>query len=61
MSLKHKTTEELKKYSHVNKKAFEQFRSFTENRDDLMKRKVDLDKSAKVGSSHFSSVFLEFE
>jgi len=44
----HKANEELKEYSHVNKKAYEQFRNFTEQRDVLLERKADLDKSAEV-------------
>eukprot|EP00559_Dactyliosolen_fragilissimus_P001253 CAMPEP_0184864430 /NCGR_PEP_ID=MMETSP0580-20130426/14928_1 /TAXON_ID=1118495 /ORGANISM="Dactyliosolen fragilissimus" /LENGTH=1284 /DNA_ID=CAMNT_0027363219 /DNA_START=16 /DNA_END=3870 /DNA_ORIENTATION=- len=37
---------ELKKYSHVNKKAYDQFVNFSEHRESLIKRKVDLDKGA---------------
>lgn len=39
--------EALKQYSHVNKKAFEQYQSFTRRRDDLMKRRTELDNSQK--------------
>ncbi|KAF9954167.1 Structural maintenance of chromosomes protein 3 [Mortierella alpina] len=41
----HKVNEELKKYSHVNKKAFEQFNNFTKQRDTLLQRKQELDDS----------------
>ncbi|KAF9290026.1 Structural maintenance of chromosomes protein 3 [Mortierella alpina] len=41
----HKVNEELKKYSHVNKKAFEQFNNFTKQRDALLQRKQELDDS----------------
>ncbi|KAF9586260.1 Structural maintenance of chromosomes protein 3 [Lunasporangiospora selenospora] len=41
----HKVNEELKKYSHVNKKAFEQYSSFTKQRDSLIQRKEELDAS----------------
>ncbi|KAG0023242.1 Structural maintenance of chromosomes protein 3 [Podila clonocystis] len=41
----HKVNEELKKYSHVNKKAFEQYSSFTKQRDSLNQRKEELDAS----------------
>jgi structural maintenance of chromosome 3 (chondroitin sulfate proteoglycan 6) len=36
----------LKKYSHVNKKAYDQFVNFSEQRESLLKRKQDLDKGA---------------
>ncbi|KAF9182630.1 Structural maintenance of chromosomes protein 3 [Haplosporangium sp. Z 11] len=41
----HKVNEELKKYSHVNKKAFEQYTNFTKQRDTLLQRKQELDDS----------------
>jgi structural maintenance of chromosome 3 (chondroitin sulfate proteoglycan 6) len=44
----HKVNEILKKYSHVNKKAFEQYGSFTKQREQLQDRKEELDTSAKV-------------
>jgi structural maintenance of chromosome 3 (chondroitin sulfate proteoglycan 6) len=43
----HKTNENLKKYSHVNKKAFEQYSNFTKQRGQLTNRKKELDKSSK--------------
>jgi len=36
----------LKKYSHVNKKAYDQFVNFSEQREDLLKRKQELDNGA---------------
>jgi structural maintenance of chromosome 3 (chondroitin sulfate proteoglycan 6) len=36
----------LKKFAHVNKKAFEQYSNFTKQRDQLLKRREELDKSA---------------
>ena len=36
--------EALKKYSHVNKKAFEQYNNFTRQRSDLQKRRAELDE-----------------
>jgi structural maintenance of chromosome 3 (chondroitin sulfate proteoglycan 6) len=36
--------EKLKKYSHVNKKALDQFVSFSEQRETLLERKAELDK-----------------
>jgi len=40
------TNEGLKKFQHVNKKAFEQYNNFTTQRDKLLQRREDLDKSA---------------
>ncbi len=37
--------ESLKKFAHVNKKAFQQYTDFTKQRDQLLKRGEDLDKS----------------
>lgn len=39
--------EALKKYSHVNKKAFEQYSNFTKQRVDLEKRRTDIEASQK--------------
>ena len=41
----HKVNESLKKYSHVNKKAFQQYDQFTTQRDTLTKRRAELDSS----------------
>ena len=38
---------ELKKYSHVNKKALDQFISFSEEKEKLMSRKDELDRGHK--------------
>ncbi|QUC19308.1 uncharacterized protein UV8b_03549 [Ustilaginoidea virens] len=40
-----KVNESLKKYKHVNKKAFEQYNNFTMQQDQLMKRRQELDAS----------------
>lgn len=37
----------LKKYSHVNKKAYDQFVNFSEQRESLLKRKDELDRGAE--------------
>lgn len=37
--------EKLKKYKHVNKKAFEQYNSFTTQQEQLLKRREELDAS----------------
>ncbi|KAF5374150.1 hypothetical protein D9615_008823 [Tricholomella constricta] len=42
----HSVNEGLKKFAHVNKKAFEQYSNFTKQRDQLLQRREDLDKSA---------------
>ncbi|CAK5264291.1 unnamed protein product [Mycena citricolor] len=42
----HVVNEGLKKFAHVNKKAFEQYNNFTKQRDQLLSRREDLDKSA---------------
>jgi structural maintenance of chromosome 3 (chondroitin sulfate proteoglycan 6) len=39
--------EGLKKFSHVNKKAFEQYNNFTKQRDQLLERRELLDKEAE--------------
>ncbi|KAH9942278.1 structural maintenance of chromosome protein 3 [Epithele typhae] len=43
----HAINEGLKKFAHVNKKAFEQYNNFTKQRDQLIQRREDLDKSAE--------------
>ncbi|WVR06340.1 hypothetical protein IAU60_003371 [Kwoniella sp. DSM 27419] len=46
----HKVQEGLKKFAHVNKKAFEQYNNFTKQRDELLARREELDESAsKIG------------
>jgi structural maintenance of chromosome 3 (chondroitin sulfate proteoglycan 6) len=43
----HAVNEGLKKFAHVNKKAFEQYSNFTKQRDQLLKRREELDTSAE--------------
>ncbi|GAK66273.1 recF/RecN/SMC protein [Moesziomyces antarcticus] len=43
----HKVNEALKKFSHVNKKAVEQYNSFTKQRDQLLERRAELEQSAE--------------
>lgn len=43
----HSVNESLKKFAHVNKKAFEQYNNFTKQRDQLLQRRGDLEKSAQ--------------
>ncbi|KWU47379.1 RecF/RecN/SMC protein [Rhodotorula sp. JG-1b] len=42
-----KVNEALKAFAHVNKKAFEQYSSFTKQRDELIARQEELDESQK--------------
>ncbi len=42
----HRVNEKLKAFSHVNKKAFEQYASFTKQRDELNARQAELDESS---------------
>ncbi|RHZ71226.1 hypothetical protein Glove_261g74 [Diversispora epigaea] len=44
----HKVNEGLKKYSHVNKKAFEQYNNFKKQKETLTKRKIELDQSKRA-------------
>jgi structural maintenance of chromosome 3 (chondroitin sulfate proteoglycan 6) len=41
-----KVNKKLKKYSHVNKKAYDQYVNFSEQREALMRRKDELDEGA---------------
>ncbi|PWN19657.1 putative SMC3 [Microstroma glucosiphilum] len=43
----HKVNDALKDYSHVNKKAVEQYNNFTKQRDQLTQRQSELEKSAE--------------
>lgn len=43
----HVVNEGLKKFAHVNKKAFEQYTNFTKQRDQLLDRREELDASAQ--------------
>jgi len=42
-----RVNKKLKKYSHVNKKAFDQYVNFSEKRESLMERKNELDRGAE--------------
>lgn len=46
VKLLHKANDGLKKFAHVNKKAFEQYSNFTKQRDELLTRREELDQSA---------------
>ncbi|KAI5450826.1 Structural maintenance of chromosomes protein 3 [Naganishia albida] len=47
VKLLHKVNDKLKEFSHVNKRAFEQFETFSKQKDDLNKRKKELIASGK--------------
>eukprot|EP00980_Cylindrotheca_fusiformis_P008943 scaffold1909_cov130-Cylindrotheca_fusiformis.AAC.10 len=42
-----RVNKKLKKYSHVNKKAFDQYVNFNDQRESLLKRKEELDRGAE--------------
>lgn len=44
----HKCNEELKQFSHVNKKALDQYMNFTEQREQLQNRRAELDAGDQV-------------
>lgn len=48
MTLLQRTKKELRAYSHVNKKALDQYVHFKEQRESLEERKVELDESEKA-------------
>ncbi|GAA5798475.1 hypothetical protein HPULCUR_003879 [Helicostylum pulchrum] len=52
----HRANEKLKKFNHVNKKAFEQYGRFTKQRDQLTTRKSELDKSSESISNLIDSL-----
>ena len=51
-----KCNSELKKYSHVNKKALDQFVNFSDQKEKLMKRKAELDAASQVDRKSVLSV-----
>ena len=44
----HKCNEQLQQFSHVNKKALDQYMNFTEQREQLQKRRAELDAGDQV-------------
>lgn len=46
----HRCNEQLQQFSHVNKKALDQYVNFTEQREELQKRKAELDAGDEVFS-----------
>ena len=51
--MQHKCSEELKQFSHVNKKALDQYINFTEQREELQKRQAELDAGDEVSFAYF--------
>ena len=48
----HRCNDELQKFSHVNKKALDQYVNFTEQREELQKRQAELDAGDEVLESN---------
>jgi len=44
----HRCNDELQQFSHVNKKALDQYINFTEQREELQKRQAELDAGDEV-------------
>lgn len=44
----HKCNEQLQQFSHVNKKALDQYVNFTEQREELQRRQAELDAGDEV-------------
>ena len=51
---------ELKRYSHVNKKALDQFVNFSDQKEKLIKRKEELDRAHEVSILSFRGAALMF-
>ena len=46
----HRCNEQLQQFSHVNKKALDQYVNFTEQREELQKRQAELDSGDEVNT-----------
>lgn len=53
--------QELKRYSHVNKKALDQFVNFSDQKEKLIKRKEELDSAHQVHTSYSQLIKLQLE
>ena len=49
---------ELKKYSHVNKKALDQYVNFSDQKEKLIKRKEELDRAHDVSDQIYIIILL---
>lgn len=47
----HRCNEQLQQFSHVNKKALDQYVNFTEQREELQKRQAELDSGDEVNTN----------
>lgn len=55
--LLHKCNEQLQQFSHVNKKALDQYVNFTEQREELQRRQAELDAGDEVHRTYtFSGI-----
>ena len=57
----HRCNDELQKFSHVNKKALDQYVNFTEQREELQKRQAELDAGDEVLESNCTCSYICFE
>ena len=57
----HRCNDELQKFSHVNKKALDQYVNFTEQREELQKRQAELDAGDEVLESNCTYPYICFE
>lgn len=55
----HRCNEQLQQFSHVNKKALDQYVNFTEQREELQKRQAELDAGDEVleRNSNYTDIF----
>lgn len=53
----HKCNEQLQQFSHVNKKALDQYQNFTDQREELQKRQEELDAGDEVLTSCLADIF----
>lgn len=57
----HKCNEQLTQFSHVNKKALDQYMNFTEQREQLQKRRAELDAGDQVLTFTWSKLNATFK
>lgn len=55
----HRCNEQLQQFSHVNKKALDQYINFTEQREELQKRQAELDAGDDVFNFFSVGKFLD--
>lgn len=52
----HRCNEQLQQFSHVNKKALDQYVNFTEQREELQNRQAELDAGDEVLNGRFHTL-----